>query len=66
MRPQILDRDFAALAGFCERPQPHTFPESVRNVRVQLSGDFSATPLRLDHQRQGNELVARYSALATQ
>jgi hypothetical protein len=59
VRPQVLDRYFAALTRFQERPQPHVFPEAVRNTGVQLDSDFSAASLGLDHQRQGNELATR-------
>src|SRR5208337_4903683 len=58
MRPEILDRYFAALAVFGERPQPHVLPEAVRNIGVQLNRYFSAASLRLDDDRQGNPFAA--------
>ena len=54
MRPQILDRYFAALAVFRERPQPHVLPEAVRNAGMQFDRYFSAASLGLDDHRQGN------------
>src|SRR5208282_5563811 len=58
MRPEILNHDFAALAVFRERPQPHVSPEAVRNSGVQFSRYFSTASLRFDHDRQGNPFAA--------
>ncbi len=58
MRPKILDRYFAALPIFRERPQPHVLPEAVRNIGVQFDRDFSAASLRLDDDCQGYPLAA--------
>ena len=59
MRPQIFDRHFAALAIFCERPQPHVLPETVRNIGVQFDCYFAAASLGLDDDCQGNPFAAR-------
>src|SRR5208337_618456 len=48
MRPQILDRHFAALAVLLERPQPHVSPKALRNSGVQLNRYFPAASLGLD------------------
>jgi hypothetical protein len=58
MRPKIFDRHFAALAVFRKRPQPHVLPEAVRNIGVQFDRYFSAAPLRLDDDRQGDPFAA--------
>jgi hypothetical protein len=58
MRPKIIDRYFAALAVFSERPQPHILPKAVRNIGMQFDRYFSAPPLRLDYDRQGNPFGA--------
>jgi hypothetical protein len=58
VRPEILDRHFAALAVFRERPQPHVLPEAVRNISVQFDRYFSAASLRLDDDRQANPFAA--------
>src|SRR5208282_5600484 len=58
MRPKILDRYFAALAVFSERPQPHCLPEAVRNIGVQFDRYFSTASLGLDDDRQGNPFAA--------
>src|ERR1700730_5714505 len=58
MRPEILDRYFAALAVFCERPQPHFLPEAARSIGVQFDRYFSAASLRRDDDRQANPFAA--------
>src|ERR1700723_4661458 len=60
MRPQVLDRYFAAFAVFvfAQRPQLHFGPEAVRNIGVQFSRHFPVAPLRLDDDCQGDPLAA--------
>jgi hypothetical protein len=58
MRPNIFDRHFAALAVFRKRPQPHVLPEAIGNIGVQFDRNFSAAPLRLDDNRQGDPFAA--------
>jgi hypothetical protein len=59
MRPQFIHLNFAALAVFAERPKPHAFAETVRNIGVEFDCDFSAASLGFDYPRQGNKLAAR-------